>query len=140
MKIFIDTNILIDFICKRQPFCQNAASVFDLCRNKKIEGFISTQTVVDTFYITRKLLSTDYLRDFLLTLSEIVTFTGISKDNIISALKSTDFKDFEDCAESECAVSSEADYIITRNVKDFEKSKIKAVTPEGFLELIEKFR
>ena len=76
----------------------------------------------------------------MLTLSEIVTFTGISKDNIISALKSTDFKDFEDCAESECAVSSEADYIITRNVKDFEKSKIKAVTPEGFLELIEQFR
>ena len=46
-----------------------------------------------------------------------------------------EFKDFEDCLQDRCAENIKAEYIITRNVKDFEGSTVQAVLPEKFLEI-----
>ena len=56
----------------------------------------------------------------------------------VEALEREEFSDFEDCLQDECAKGIGADYIITRNVKDFEQSKVPAITPEQFLEIVEK--
>ena len=53
----------------------------------------------------------------------------------MNALDNANFKDFEDCLQDECAAAVHADYIITRNAKDFMYSRVKAVTPEEFLKL-----
>ena len=57
----------------------------------------------------------------------------------LSALlqKDDNFSDFEDCLQMQCALSLRADYIVTRNVKDFAASEIPAVTPEEFLNILE---
>lgn len=67
-------------------------------------------------------------------LCKIFDIISVDKMKIWSALNSEGFKDIEDCVISECALSADADYIITRNVKDFSESKVKAITPEEFLQ------
>ena len=59
---------------------------------------------------------------------------GIDSFKIISALDNEDFSDFEDCLLEECAVAVSADYIVTRNTKDFASSRVPAILPDEFLE------
>ena len=59
-----------------------------------------------------------------------------NKAMVFDALEREDFKDFEDCLQDECAEMVSADYIVTRNVKDFEHSKIPAIAPDEFLKLL----
>jgi hypothetical protein len=58
---------------------------------------------------------------------------GIDKSLLVSALTNENFDDIEDCLQAECAASVGADYIITRNTKDFIASPVPAITPEDFL-------
>ena len=67
------------------------------------------------------------------TVYESAEIIGIDKQKILNSIGNDDFSDFEDCLQAECAKSFSADWIVTRNVKDFENSAIKAVTPDEFL-------
>ncbi len=64
----------------------------------------------------------------------------LNLDRILSAVDNDDFTDFEDCLQEECAVNVMADYIVTRNPKDFEKSRVKIIDQEGFILLLQKNR
>lgn len=136
MVALIDTNIIIDYLVNREPFSNDAEKIIELCKDGKFSGFIAIQSIVDCFYILRKVCSSDLLRDFFLNLSEIFTFTGASKDNVISALKNINFADFEDCVMYETAVFNGADCIVTRNPKDYVSSSIDILTPKQFIDVV----
>lgn len=84
----------------------------------------------------RKVYSESQRREMLTEMCGLFGIVDIDKDKIIMALKNDKFKDFEDCLQSECALSCDADYIITRNLKDFSESKVKPITPEDFFEYV----
>ena len=132
MKILIDTNVLLDLLVNREPFYKYAKIILQLCKDKKIDGIISAHSVTNIFYILRKTFGNDETRDILLSLCRIIEIENIDDNKIISSLKNRNFKDFEDCLQMECAVSSNADYIITRDKKDFSNSVIPCLTPEEF--------
>lgn len=67
----------------------------------------------------------------------LIYVESIDFGKIIQALKDDHFSDFEDCLQTQCALNIRADYIVTRNVKDFAASEIPAVTPEDFFKLLE---
>jgi len=67
---------------------------------------------------------------------EFLQVEGVSHKGVLKAIRMTEFKDFEDCLQDRCAERIEAEYIITRNVKDFGGSIVPAVSPEEFLETI----
>lgn len=73
-------------------------------------------------------------REALKDICQIVKVEGIDSFKIISALDNVDFADFEDCLQEECAVAVSADYIVTRNAKDFVASRIPVILPDQFLE------
>lgn len=137
MRILIDTNVLIDVIARREPFFANAIKVFEACQQEKVEGCIAAHSVVNMTYILRKNFTPDELREILLRLCKIFTVEAIDLSKLIAALSNRDFSDFEDCLQTQCALNVCADYIVTRNVKDFAASEIPAVTPEQFFKLLE---
>lgn len=57
MKIFVDTNIIIDALASRKPFFNDAEKIFVLAANERIEAFISASSVTDIYYILRKYTS-----------------------------------------------------------------------------------
>lgn len=106
-------------------------------RNYKEELYAALEEkyISNIFYILRKDMPEDQRREILLRLCRILQVVGIDQMKIVSALNKRDFSDFEDCLQVECAAAMQADYIITRNVKDFTRSNITPITAEAFLNI-----
>ena len=135
MVVLIDTNILLDYILKREPFYEDAKKVMEICSSDMADGCIALHTVTTVWYLLRK-LPEETKRAALKAVCELLQVVSTSHDEVLNAIESADFKDFEDCIQSKCAKSVNAEYIITRNVSDFEFSEIPAITPEEFLSSI----
>lgn len=134
MKILVDTNVVIDALIGRQPYFDNADKIIKLCADQKVQGYLAAHSIPNLFYILRKSMSLEERRHVLLQLCDIFIVEGIDSVKIITAIENRSLLDFEDCLQDECAISVGADYIVTRNVKDFTYAKVKAISPENFLE------
>lgn len=134
ITVLIDTNIFIDVLQDRIPFTDNSQAVIGLVTQKKIKGAVAAHSITNLWYILRKTHSDEERRNYILSLFEIFDVISIDKNRLVAALENSNFKDFEDCLQDECACAINADYIITRDAKDFESSMVKALTPEEFLE------
>lgn len=131
-KVFIDTNVVIDFYQVRQPFFNEAATIFQLALDRKIQMLISTTTVVNAFYLLRKSYPVTELYEKLRALFMLAQVVETNAETVASAL-TEEWKDFEDCIQYVSADSSDADIILTRNKKDYEKKTIPVMTPTEFL-------
>lgn len=137
MKILIDTNVLIDFLTKRNPlFYQSAGNIINSCFSGSIQGYIAAHTVMNSFYVLRKNYNLNQLKNIFSLLSRRIKIVSVDNNKIQNALNDKFFTDFEDCLQAECALSCGADYIVTRNIKDFVNSSVPAILPEDFLKLI----
>ena len=135
--IFLDTNILIDFFADRKPFSIEAAKLFNYSFKKKITIYVSAVSYNNIYYILRQSYSHTETIRILSELNEWADMIDVSKEIIKKALKS-DFKDFEDAIQYNCAKSfHKIDFIVTRDTKDFKTSTLPILTPKEALTLIE---
>jgi predicted nucleic acid-binding protein len=137
MNVLIDTNVFIDAILMREPFHNYSALVLIASEEKQMNGYISASSATDIFYIVSKHLKSKAIARQLLKqrLTKTVEIANITKDCIRRAFE-LGWDDFEDCVQNIAAENIEAEYIITRNKKDFKDSDISIVTPEEFLSLL----
>jgi len=138
MALLIDINVLLDWILLRQPFHENATKIIKMCMDGKAIGFIAAHTVLNVLYILRKDFNASKrqrLGRFLCTKFEVIGINGVT---MLEALDFPDFRDLEDNLQMQCAIEENVDYIITRDIKDFQNSKVKALLPEEFLAIKEK--
>lgn len=136
MKVLIDANIILDVLQKREPHYRTSALVWKLCEARKITGYVSVLTFMNIVYILRKELTPEKIKEVFNTLSMIFTFENLTGNDIRSALI-MGLNDFEDSVQMQTAYRVGAEFIITRNVKDFIKSSIPAYTPLEFLDRID---
>ncbi len=134
MVVLIDTNVIIDFIIKRQPFEKESTEVMKKCASREIQGYVAFHSISNLWYILRKMPENER-REWLVNVCKCLTVVGADHDEVINAIKKSNFKDFEDCLQDKCAVGVNANYIITRNVDDFAGSEIPAILPEDFLKI-----
>lgn len=137
MKILVDTNVIADFLMKREPHKTEARRIIALCSDKEIDGYIAAHTIPDLFYILRKDLPLPERRAMLLDMCNIFTVSSLDGTKLIAALRDEDFRDFEDCLQDQCAMSVGADYIVTRNVRDFANARTEAITPSNFIKILQ---
>ena len=135
MKVLIDTNIILDVLCKRPDFYEDSAKIFKLCEVKKISGVISALSISNIMYILRKELDADKTREILDSLMLIFSVADLKADDLKKAADMR-FKDYEDAIQSACATRIKANYIVTRNIKDFSESKVTAIKPAELLDRI----
>ena len=138
MRILIDTNILLDYIVKREPYEEAARKIIFACKQGDVTGCIAAHSISNIFYILRKDFTITERRNILYDLCELFKVEGIDKYKIMRALENEDFSDFEDCLQMECAVSFGADYIVTRNINDLKKGDVSCIMPDEFCNLLEK--
>ncbi len=134
MKLLIDANVLLDVLQKRELYYENSINIWKICEMRKADGYISSLTFSNIVYVMRKELTPEKIENLAFSLSKIFKFADLGLIDIIKAAQMR-WPDFEDALQSASAERINADYIITRNVKDFEKSLIKALMPEEFLNL-----
>lgn len=133
MKVFIDTNVVLDFYNRREEFFAPAAVIFDMAYRHQIELCASAITFVNAFYILRKKYEREELYKMLESLSGLCEITPVDH-HIVRQSLSLRLKDFEDVVQYYSAKQSHADCIVTRNKKDFEELDGKILTPVEFLE------
>lgn len=136
MKILVDTNVIVDVLTGREPFREAAEQIFMMAANQIEDMYITASSTTDIYYLTRKHLhNTDQAKIIMSKLYELFYILDVTSDDCREAL-SSGIKDYEDAVVARCANRNKMDYIVTRNSRDFECSRVQAVLPEDFLKMI----
>lgn len=132
MVLLIDTNVILDVLLSRSDFVKESSIIWKLCETEQAKGYISTLTYANMMYIMRKQMTPEQIEDVFRKLKlifEIVDFSSV----VLEMAVNMKWKDFEDAIQSATAEYVHADYIITRNIKDFTQSEVMALTPAELL-------
>ena len=132
MILLIDANVLLDIIMKRLEFIKDSSVIWKLCETGKVKGYVSSLTIASIVDIMQKEMDPQKIEEVLSMLSMIFEFTDLCVSDIQQAAR-MQWNDYEDAIQSATAQRIHADFIITRNIKDFAKSKILAFTPAELL-------
>lgn len=135
-KIFIDTNIVIDLLSRREPFYNEAASLFSLADKKDIELSVSSLTIANTNYTLLRQKTANETKAVLRKLRLIIKILPLDDKIVGLALNDDFFTDFEGGLQYFTAIENGQDIIITRNLKDFKNSKLPVITARQFLETL----
>ena len=134
--IFIDTDVIIDFLIDREPHSREAAIIFTLIEQKKLKGYVSSLTVGNLYYVLRKIESHNKVIAKLDSISRLLTILKVDQQIIKFAIASG-FPDFEDSIQYNCALNyKKIDVLITRNIKDYKGSQIPVMTPAIYLKMV----
>lgn len=131
-KIFLDTNIILDFLGEREGFYEASAKIMTLADKKKIQVYTSPSSISNVFYVLTRYenskITLEKIRKFKLLCS-----MSVMDDEVVEKAIHSDFKDFEDAMQYFSALASNCDVIITRNEKDFKNAMIPVMNAESYL-------
>lgn len=135
MKVFYDSNVVLDVLLNRIDFLSDSLTALKLSENKIVKGYISVVSITDIFYLVKKnLKDTDAAIEKIKTLLKIVSVAKADEKIAKKAIDSG-WKDFEDSVQYSVAKKANCKYIVTRNKKDYKFSDIPVYTPTEFIEL-----
>jgi predicted nucleic acid-binding protein len=134
-EIFLDTNVIIDYLTKREPFAKPALALFSLAENQQLKINISAISHTTIYYVLRKNNLHQVIIQNLSLLSSLCCVLPVNQGVLEQAMQS-DFMDFEDAVQYYSALQNKkCSVIITRNVKDFRSAKMAVMTPDEFLKV-----
>ena len=137
MRLFIDTNIMLDLLGERIPFYDSIAKIATLSDKGEVYLIVSALSYSTVFYLLSKYESKDKVMEKLRKFKIISEVAGVDETIIEKGLNST-FTDFEDSLQYFCALKSDCDALITRNQKDFKESTIPVFSADEYLKSIRK--
>jgi len=136
-RIFIDTNVMLDFLGEREPFYESIAKIASLAEKEKLTMVVSPISFATVNYFLSKYESSKVAREKLRKFKILSKICTIDERTIEKGLNSS-IKDFEDALQYFGATESECDIIITRNGKDFKQSLLPIMTAKEFLNSLAK--
>lgn len=130
--ILVDLNVLLDVFYKREPFYELSARILGLIESGQVTGFVASHSLPTLFYILKKDQAIKNPKTIVSNLLQIIKVASVDQSTIEQALN-LDYKDFEDAIQMSSALQCKADYLITRNIKDFQPPLIPVLQPVEFL-------
>ncbi len=131
-SVYLDSDIIIDYLYAREPFFKESVELISLIEKKKIKGHISSLIIWNIFYILAKYTNEKTARELIKEFRTIIEIIPIDEKIIDLGLDSS-IKDFEDSIQYFAAKSKKIKYIITRNKKDYPEGEIKPLSPKEYL-------
>ena len=131
-KVFVDTDIILDLLSKREPFYYYSANLFSSADRNEIEIYVSSLSFANLNYILSKQFLSAQARKKLIQFKTLVNVLAVS-DKVIELALSSDFKDFEDAIQYFTALENNIKTLLTRNLKDYKSAQIPVITAEQFL-------
>jgi predicted nucleic acid-binding protein len=130
--VVLDLNVILDVLLTRHDSLE-CTEVLSLARSGMIDAFLPAHALSTIYYVSRKQLSDEEVREELRTILGMMTVASLSQESVGRALDSSR-SDFEDALVLETAKEVNAEAIITRNISDFSTSSIPALTARSFME------
>jgi len=137
MKVYIDSDVILDYLYDREPFSSNSKIIIALIEKKIITGYISSLILWNIFYVLSKYLGEKEARKKIRLFRSIIEIIAVDGKIIDQGLNSN-IKDFEDSIQYYAALSGDVDFLITRNKKDYPKSGLSILNPDEFIKIIGK--
>ncbi len=132
MKIFIDTNVLLDVFLERNPYYENSVLIWGIAESKMSEVLVSAISINNIYYIIRKHKGKELAQRAVEVLNANFMIVPLDQSIIGKAIMAR-LPDFEDSIQFFSALSAGADCIVTRNARDFPQSNIPVITPDAFI-------
>lgn len=136
MKAFIDSDVLLDFFLDRAPFSDASAAVISRCEQKLLIGCTTPLVLSNIYYLLRQKTGREKALKCIHFLLDCLEIVAMDRESVLAAM-SSEFTDFEDGLQYGSAISDKTvQCIVTRNLKDYRKSKLAVHTPTGLLALL----
>jgi predicted nucleic acid-binding protein len=135
VKIFLDTDVLIDVALDRAPHSAAAGSLLDRLEGKVARGFMAWHSASNFYHLVSPKRGKEDARSFLLELTEFIEIAPSTTESLRQAAR-LELRDFEDAMQVAAAMACDADVIATRNVRDFARAPIEAVSPAALLGML----
>lgn len=135
MKILLDTNIVLDLLLDRMPFSDSAADLFSKVEDGTVIGYLCGNTVTTLYYLVSRTVGAPKAHEEIKKLLTLFEVAPVNRNVLESALLA-DFNDFEDAVIHEAACHVGVDAIVTRNQKDFKKSRIPIYSSEEMAKIL----
>lgn len=131
-KVLVDTCVIIDILLDREKFVDDSYNAVSSLIRKGDIICTTAKAMTDIFYIVHHSLhDNDKTKEVLLKLSRVYQILDTKEKDTLKAITS-DVADYEDAVMVETAIANRVDFILTRNIKDYKKSKVKVVSPTDF--------
>jgi predicted nucleic acid-binding protein len=135
LKLLLDINVFLDFIQQRAGLARSSAGLFAAIEMKRASAYVAGHTLTTAYYIVRRGHNAPIAESAVLTLLRVVDVVPLDRDDLLRAM-ALGWNDFEDAVQAVCASKVGADYIVTRNLRDFRRSSVPAHDPEFILSLL----
>jgi predicted nucleic acid-binding protein len=144
MKVFLDTNIFVEYIYEREQFA-SVQRIFKAIKNKQIDGITSHATFYTLAYLSDQMLKhkgihrpelTEQTRGIVRSMLQLVPVGNMDYADMITGVDDTTFSDIEDSFQYQCALRNRCDYLVTINIKDFPnvpQTLMEILTPNDFV-------
>ena len=132
MKILIDTNVILDVLCDRKEFVKDSSLIWKYCELNRVEGYISALTILNIVYILRKELTPEKTRQVIQQITMIFQVVDLKSSDLKNAADMLT-SDYEDAIQMCQANRIGAEFIVTRNIKDYADSAVSVLTPSEFV-------
>ena len=136
MKLFLDTNVLLDVLAQRAPWVQDSAALLSLVDTGQARGFVAAHTITTLHYLLCKHLGREKASTALVELIDLVEIAAVDA-SIMQKAFALGWNDFEDAVQTVCALQIGADYFVTRNPQDFSALSIPVVNPSEALHYLQ---
>ena len=135
MKILLDTNIVLDVLMDRVPFADTAAELFSKVEDGTIIGYLCGTTITTVYYLAVKVVGAPRAQEEIKKLLTLFEVAPVNRQILESALVAG-FSDFEDAVIHEAACHVGVEAIVTRNQKDFKKSRISVYSSQEITKIL----
>ena len=134
MRVFFDTNILLDIIEQRIPHFQSSKAALIACGQRGDEMFLAWHSLSNAFYIYERKVGAAKAQEALKDALNYLTIVSVGHQDAIRAFE-LDFPDLEDAMQAAAAEALAADWIISRDPKGFSRSSVPVLSPAEFVAL-----
>lgn len=135
MKLFIDTNVVLDVLAQREPWFADSARLLAHIEQGGASGHIAAHTLTTLHYLLARHLGQQKTAAVLIELTTLIRVEPVDHQILQQAL-ALGWRDFEDAVQAVTAAQCQADYLVTRNPRDFKQSLVPVITPSEFLALL----
>lgn len=135
MRLFLDANVALDVLARREPWLHDSATVLSLLESNEFDGIVAAHSITTLHYLCVKELGRGPATAALVNLLKLVSVAPLDQETIVKAI-ALGWRDFEDAIQLLSANDVNADYLVTRNASHFKDSPIPVVTPSELLAIL----
>jgi predicted nucleic acid-binding protein len=135
LKALIDLNIILDVLQRREPFYEMSARVLASAERGQVDGYVAAHSLTTLFYLLKRHRSADQARVTLIDLLNLFAVAAVDQAVIEQALN-LPYPDFEGAVQMMAAVHAGANYLITRNPRDYKEGPLPVLTSAELLALL----